>query len=139
MVNEAFVRRFFKNGEDPLAQRFGLDFPENAGTFRIVGVVEDMKWQSFALRQPARPMFYVPLAQTVPYTNELMARIERQSHFIGGMMLVTDLAPGAVEPMLTKALADNRFNQRTTAEALGLSYDQLRHALRRHDLIGTVA
>ncbi|MCT8003510.1 phage shock protein operon transcriptional activator [Sphingomonas sanguinis] len=41
--------------------------------------------------------------------------------------------------LLTKALAENRFNQRTTAESLGLSYDQLRHALRRHDLIGTVA
>jgi psp operon transcriptional activator len=41
--------------------------------------------------------------------------------------------------LLTRALAENRFNQRTTAEALGLSYDQLRHALRRHDLIGTVA
>ncbi len=41
--------------------------------------------------------------------------------------------------LLTKALAEHRFNQRQTAEALGLSYDQLRHALRRHDLIGTVA
>jgi len=41
--------------------------------------------------------------------------------------------------LLARSLAENRFNQRTTAEALGLSYDQLRHALRRHDLIGTVA
>jgi psp operon transcriptional activator len=41
--------------------------------------------------------------------------------------------------LLTRSLAENRFNQRQTAEALGLSYDQLRHALRRHDLIGTVA
>ncbi|MFT3978042.1 MAG: phage shock protein operon transcriptional activator [Sphingomonas bacterium] len=41
--------------------------------------------------------------------------------------------------LLTRALAENRFNQRATAEALGLSYDQLRHALRRHDLIGAVA
>lgn len=32
-------------------------------------------------------------------------------------------------------LAKNRFNQRQTAKALGLSYDQLRHALRRHGLI----
>ena len=38
--------------------------------------------------------------------------------------------------LLTKALADARFNQRATAESLGLTYDQLRHALRRHDLIG---
>jgi psp operon transcriptional activator len=37
--------------------------------------------------------------------------------------------------LLARALADHRFNQRQTAEALGLSYDQLRHALRRHDLI----
>jgi len=41
--------------------------------------------------------------------------------------------------LLARALAENRFNQRTTADALGLSYDQLRHALRRHDLIGTVS
>ncbi|KQU62317.1 AAA family ATPase [Sphingomonas sp. Leaf339] len=41
--------------------------------------------------------------------------------------------------LLTRSLAENRFNQRQTADALGLSYDQLRHALRRHDLIGTVA
>jgi len=32
-------------------------------------------------------------------------------------------------------LAKNRFNQRQTAKSLGLSYDQLRHALRRHGLI----
>jgi len=37
--------------------------------------------------------------------------------------------------MLQTALAENRFNQRATAEALGLSYDQLRHALKRHGLI----
>ncbi len=41
--------------------------------------------------------------------------------------------------LLARALAENRFNQRQTADSLGLSYDQLRHALRRHDLIGTVA
>jgi psp operon transcriptional activator len=38
--------------------------------------------------------------------------------------------------LLSRALAENRFNQRTTADALGLSYDQLRHALRRHNLLG---
>ena len=31
-------------------------------------------------------------------------------------------------------LSRNRFNQRATASALGLSYDQLRHALKRHKL-----
>ncbi|GAA0301288.1 phage shock protein operon transcriptional activator [Sphingomonas oligophenolica] len=37
--------------------------------------------------------------------------------------------------LLTRALSEHRFNQRATAEALGLSYDQLRHALKRHGLI----
>ena len=37
--------------------------------------------------------------------------------------------------LLTKALAEHRFNQRATAEGLGLSYDQLRHALKRHGLL----
>ena len=32
VVNEAFVKRFFKPGEDPLAQHFGMDLPEKAGT-----------------------------------------------------------------------------------------------------------
>jgi psp operon transcriptional activator len=41
--------------------------------------------------------------------------------------------------LLSQALAEQRYNQRATAEALGLTYDQLRHALRRHDLIGAVA
>ncbi len=36
--------------------------------------------------------------------------------------------------ILEDALARNRFNQRATAGALGLSYDQLRHALKRHKL-----
>jgi len=36
--------------------------------------------------------------------------------------------------LLEEALQRNRFNQRATASALGLSYDQLRHALKRHKL-----
>jgi len=38
--------------------------------------------------------------------------------------------------LLARALAEHRFNQRSTAEALGLTYDQLRHALKRHELLG---
>ncbi|MCG6120022.1 MAG: hypothetical protein MEP44_05205, partial [Blastomonas sp.] len=34
------------------------------------------------------------------------------------------------------ALARHRYNQRQTAKALGLSYDQLRHCLKKHDLLG---
>ena len=62
IVNEGFVKRFFKSDEDPLGQHFGLDLPENSGTFRIVGIVRDAKFAGFALKKPARPMFYAPMA-----------------------------------------------------------------------------
>ncbi|MFT3967493.1 MAG: phage shock protein operon transcriptional activator [Sphingobium sp.] len=37
--------------------------------------------------------------------------------------------------ILTRTLERHRFNQRATAKALSLSYDQLRHCLRRHGLL----
>ena len=36
--------------------------------------------------------------------------------------------------LLEEALGRHRYNQRATAAALGLSYDQLRHAMKRHKL-----
>jgi len=41
--------------------------------------------------------------------------------------------------LLEDGLRRNRFNQRATAAALGLSYDQLRHALKRHKLQDSAA
>ncbi len=41
---------------------------------------------------------------------------------------------GYEKALLEDALSRNRFNQRATAAALGLSYDQLRHAMKRHKL-----
>jgi psp operon transcriptional activator len=41
--------------------------------------------------------------------------------------------------ILQDALSRNRFNQRATAAALNLSYDQLRHALKRHKLQDSAA
>jgi psp operon transcriptional activator len=38
--------------------------------------------------------------------------------------------------VLKQALAKCRYNQRQTAKALNLSYDQLRHTLKKHDLLG---
>jgi predicted permease len=144
IVNEAFVKRFFKSDEDPLEQHFGLDLPENVGTYRIVGVVRDAKFAGFALGQPARPMFYVPLAQNVEYTNPLMQRIELSSHFIGGIMLVTDMPPGAVEPLVTKALSDVDPNLtitsvRTLQQQVDLSFNQQRAVASLAGLFGIVA
>jgi predicted permease len=144
IVNEAFVKRFFKSGEDPLAQHFGLDLPEYASTFSIVGVVHDAKFAGWGLDQPARPMFYIPMAQSVEYHQDLMKKLELRSHFIGGIMLVTNMSPGALESLVTRTLAeldpDLTFNSiRTMQQQVELSFDQERAVASLAGLFGTVA
>jgi len=144
VVNEAFVRRFFSRGEDPIDRHFGLDLPENVNTYRIVGVVGDAKFAGFQLNRPARPMFYVPLAQTVKYANPLMQRLETSSHYVGGILLVTSTPPGTLEPLVTRALADadpnlTVINVRTLEEQVARSFDQQRAVASLAGLFGIVA
>jgi predicted permease len=145
VVNEAFVKRFFKSNENPLDQHFGLDLLRNAGTFRIVGVVGDAKFAGFNLTRPAQPMFYVPLAQNVDYPpDDVMKRVEVQSHFIGGIMLVTNIPTGVLEPLLNKTLADLDPNLtitsvRTMRQMVDLSFDQERAVASLAGLFGIVA
>jgi len=144
VVNEAFVKRFFRNDEDPLDQHFGIDLPENASTIRIVGIMRDAKFAGWGLDKPARPMFYVPLAQTVNYQHELLKKIELRSHFMQGLMLVTDVPTGQLEALLTRKLADLdpnlTFNSiRTMQQQVELSFDQERAVASLAGLFGFVA
>jgi predicted permease len=144
IVNQAFVKRFFKSNENPLDQHFGLDLPENAGTFRIVGVVRDAKFAGWSMAQHAPAMFYVPLAQNVNYKQDMMKQLEFRSHFIGGIMLVTNTPPGVLEPLLAKTLAeiDPNFTMtdiRTMRQQIDLSSDQQRAVASLAGLFGIVA
>jgi ABC-type antimicrobial peptide transport system permease subunit len=144
VVNEAFVKRFFKSNEEPLDQHFGIDLPENAGTFRIIGIVRDAKFAGWGLSRPARPMFYVPLNQTVNYKHELLAKIELRTHFISGILLVTNATPGALEPLLTRALAEVDPNLtitsvRTMQQQVDLTFNQERAVASLAGLFGIVA
>jgi predicted permease len=144
VVNQAFVKKFFASHEEPLDHHFGIDLPELAGTFRIVGVVGDAKFAGFALSRPARPMFYVPLKQYVPYKHPLMARLELASHFIEGIMLVTSSTAGSVEPVLTRALAEIDPNLtilrvQTVRDEIGSSFEEERAVAGLAGLFGVVA
>lgn len=131
IVNEAFVRRFFEHDEDPIDQHFGLERPENARTFRIVGIVRDAKFVSAWLRAPARPMFFVPLAQSVEYHGDRLRLVEGLSHAIRSVLLVTDVQIGELEPQLRRALADvdprlSITSVRTMQQQIDLSLDRER-------------
>ena len=144
VVNEAFVKRFFKPGEDPLAQHFGMDLPENAGSFRVVGVVRDAKFAGFQLSKPARPMFYVPLSQSVDYKHPLLKKLELRSHFIDAILLVTNTPTGTLEPQLQRLLAGLNpdftiTSVRTLQQQVELVFDQERAVASLSGLFGTVA
>src|SRR5947208_11451731 len=144
IVNQAFVKRFFKPGEDPIDQHFGLDLPENTGTFRIAGIVRDAKFAGWGLDRPARPMFYVPLAQYVNYKDVNMRKLELNSHFIGGAMLVTDVPAGTLEPEIRRAIAEVDPNLtitsiRTMQQQVEMSFDQERAVASLAGLFGVVA
>jgi predicted permease len=145
VVNQMFVKRFFKNGEDPIDQHFGLDMPEHAGTFRIVGVIRDAKFAGFALGRPARPMFYVPLAQNVKYPDgDIMQRVELRSHFIDGIILVTEVPVGTLEPQIVKALSEVDHNLtittvKTMQQMVEQRFDQRRAVASLAGLFGVVA
>lgn len=67
------------------------------------------------------------------------AAAEQPEHIAAMGVDVADfrLATEAYEKaVLEQALAKHRYNQRQTAKALNLSYDQLRHSLKKHDLMG---
>ncbi len=144
IVNEAFVKRFFTPEEDPLDQHFGLNLPENVNHFRIVGVIADARFQSFQTDRPVRPMFYVPLPQRVTYGNPMMERVQTGSMYVGGLLLVTNTAPGAIEPQVARALAEADpnlavINIRTLEEQVRLTFNQQRAVASLAGLFGVIA
>jgi predicted permease len=144
IVNEAFVRRFFSSGEDPIDRRFGLNLPENVNTYRIVGIVGNARFAAFQLERPARPMFFVPLAQTVTYANPMKQGVETASHIVGGILLVTSMPQGTLEPLVARALAAADPNLtvssiRALDEQVARTLDQQRAVASLAGLFGVVA
>src|SRR5213080_2523566 len=73
-----------------------------------------------------------------------MKKIELRSHFIGGMMLVTSMSPGALEALLTRMLAELDPNLtinsiRTMQQQVEMSFDQERAVASLAGLFGVVA
>ncbi len=58
IVNESFVKTFFP-GQDPIGRTF--ERGANQPLYKIVGVTPDVPYRD--LREPSRPVFYVPLVE----------------------------------------------------------------------------
>ena len=77
-------------------------------------------------------MFYVALAQTVDYAHPLMKRLEIASHFVRGLLLVTDLPPVDARAEAERALAaaDPEPDHHQRQDAAAASRSLVRSAAR---------
>jgi predicted permease len=84
VVNEAFAKKFFPKSA-ALGEHFGKSGGVHAGDYEIVGVVKDTIYQN-AVR-PVRPMFFIPMVQTVQYEAETDKRVETASVYMSTIEL----------------------------------------------------
>ena len=62
VVNQEFVKQFFKPGENPIGHRIGsAPGPQSAGDFEVVGVVDDTTYTAVQWKDHA--MYFVPITQ----------------------------------------------------------------------------
>jgi len=99
VVNQAFVKKFFTNGENPLGMRFGTSGVKSSNDFEIVGVVNDVKYNN--VRQPTRAMYFRPLLQPAPTFDQG----DRRSLYAGAIMLQTKGKMEGLESQSRKILA----------------------------------
>ena len=104
VVNEAFVKRFFKD-KNPIGQHFGMNRIQYAGTWEIVGVARDMRYMTWDYKEPIGPMFWVSETQTAHFDDPAYQNGERWSHFLGNIVIWAPGDPPQMEAKVRKALA----------------------------------
>ena len=144
VVNEAFVKRFFKPGEEPLGAHFGLDLPRYSNTYEIVGIVRNAKYNDPASTEPTRPLFFVPLAQRVHYDVALMQSIDDSTHYIEGAVLKLHGSAEGLESEVRHVLSDvdpnlTLLDIQSLQDQVDSNFDQQRAVARMTGLFGILA
>ena len=104
VINEAFAKRFFKD-QNPIGQHFGPDKVKYSGTYEIVGVVRNIRYMVYDYKEPIRPMFWIPEAQTAQYDDPAYVSGEIWSHYLYNIVIWAPGNPPGMEDRVRKALA----------------------------------
>jgi predicted permease len=144
VVDETFVKHFFKPGEEPLGSHFGLDLPRYNNTFEIVGIVRNAKYNDVANQEPRRPIFFLPLTQRVKYDEPLMQSIEDMTHYIEGAVLEVRGSMEGLEPAVRRTLSEvdpnlTLLTLQSMQEQVDQNFDQRRAVARMTALFGLLA
>jgi predicted permease len=143
VVDESFVRRFFKKGENPIGTYFGLDEVKYNRTFEIVGVVQDANYTDPSGHW-RRPLFFVPLAQHAHYDSSMLQMIDDRTHLIESAVLQLNGNVVGLEPQVRRIFAevDPNFTVtdiRTMGEQVANRLDQQRVVAQMTGLFGILA
>jgi predicted permease len=103
VINQAFATRFFK-GQNPIGQHFGSGKIKYSGTYEIVGVTNDVRYMTYRYKDPVRPMFWLPEAQTVAYDDPAYMSGEIWSHYLYNIVLWAPGNPPQLEEHVRQAL-----------------------------------
>ena len=85
VVNQSFVKKFFKFGGYPIGRRFGSPGPQTSGDFEIVGVVEDTAYTSVTWKNHA--MYFIPMTRRIP-GSILQRPIEQDTGLYAGAIVI---------------------------------------------------
>jgi macrolide transport system ATP-binding/permease protein len=152
VVNQTFVKEFFKPGSNPIGQHFG-DEPAATGDFEIVGVVEDTVYTSVTWKNHS--MYFVPMMQRPtswknPIENDESlyagAMVIETDHPMNDMEKLTQTTLAAINPNLTvvefqtfnQQIAD-RFNDERLIARLTMLFGALALLLAAVGLYGVTA
>jgi predicted permease len=104
VINEAFAKKFFKD-HNPIGQHFGPDKMKYSATYEIVGVARDIRYMTWGMKEPVRPMYWVPEAQFVQWDDPAFASGEIWSHYLNNVVIWAPGDPPGMEDRVRKALA----------------------------------
>ncbi|MEN9289206.1 MAG: hypothetical protein RL317_829, partial [Pseudomonadota bacterium] len=128
-----------------MAEMEGYGWPGNIRELRNVSERAVYRWDDPST--PVADIVFDPFASPWrPISGQGMVAAEAVASPVPGTVTApAPDAPGELRvavhayerQLLEAALVRNRHNQRATAKALGLTYDQLRHCLKKHGLLET--
>jgi ABC-type antimicrobial peptide transport system permease subunit len=73
--------------------------------FEIVGVVGDMRYMTYDYKDPVRPMYWLPEAQSVEYDDPAYVGGEIWSHYLNDIVIWAPGNPPGIEERVRKTLA----------------------------------
>ena len=143
VVDEVFVKKFFKPGEEPIGTHFGLNEVQYSGTYEIVGVVKTANYTDPSGHWRL-PLLFVPLAQHAHYSANMAQMIEDRSHLIESVVLDLHGSMQGLEPQVRRAFAEVDSNltlvtMRTMEEQVADRMDQERTVSQLTGLFGILA